>query len=99
MGGNCGICGLVCFVALSLCAGPKTFGAGTNSTSADKDQPSEGDVTWGQHVVQSYQQLQDQQQSMLREIEQTRQDAAANAHAVQQAREDAEAAAKRSSEE
>jgi tetratricopeptide (TPR) repeat protein len=89
------------FVALCLCAAvPTTLGATeTNSTSAAKDQASEGDAAWAQHVVQSYQQLQDQQQSMMREIEQERQDAAANARAVEQAREDAEAAAKRSSEE
>jgi tetratricopeptide (TPR) repeat protein len=104
MGGNRRIRRLVSvvavFAALYLCcAAPKSFGAETNSTAADKDQPSENDAAWGQHVVQSYQQLQDQQQSMLREIEQTRQDAAANAHAVEQARQDAESAAKRYNDE
>jgi tetratricopeptide (TPR) repeat protein len=52
-----------------------------------------------QHVVQSYQQLQEQQQTLMHEVEQERQDAAATAHAVEQAREDAEATAKRNSEE
>jgi tetratricopeptide (TPR) repeat protein len=107
MGGNRRICRLVSvvavlvvFVAPYLCgAGPNAFGAETNSTSADKGQPSESDTAWGQHVVQSYQQLQDQQQSMLREIEQTRQDAAANARAVEQARQDAESAAKHYNDE
>jgi tetratricopeptide (TPR) repeat protein len=105
MGGNRRICGLVSgiavfFAVLCLCGATlKTFGAETNSTSADKEQPAESDAAWGQHVVQSYQQLQDQQQSMLREIEQTRQDAAANAHAVEQARQDAESAAKRYNDE
>src|SRR5208283_4918869 len=89
------------FVALCLCATvPTVFGATeTNSTPAAKDQPADSDAAWARHVIQSYQQLQDQQQSMIREIEQERQDAAANARAVEQAREDAEAAAKRSSEE
>jgi tetratricopeptide (TPR) repeat protein len=89
------------FVALCLCATvPTAFGATeTNSAPAAKNQASEGDAAWAQHVVQSYQQLQDQQQSLMREIEQERQDAAANARAVEQAREDAEAAAKRNSEE
>jgi tetratricopeptide (TPR) repeat protein len=104
MGGNRRICKfvsaiavLVFFAALYLCGA--ALGAETNSTSADKDQTSESDAAWGQHVVQSYQQLQDQQQSMLREIEQTRQDAAANARAVDQARQDAESAAKRYNDE
>jgi len=88
------------FVALCLCAiATRTFGAGTNSAPAEKDQSAQSDTAWSQHVVQSYQQLQEQQQSMLREIEQARQDAAANARAVDQARQDAEAAAKRQSDE
>lgn len=106
MGGNCRSPRLVSataafFVALCLCATvPTALGATeTNSTPAAKDQPSQGDAAWAQHVVQSYQQIQDQQQSMMRELEQERQDSAANARAVEQAREDAEAAAKRSSEE
>jgi tetratricopeptide (TPR) repeat protein len=87
-------------VALCLCAiATRTFGAGTNSAPAEKDQSAQSDTAWSQHVVQSYQQLQEQQQSMLREIEQARQDAAANARAVDQARQDAEAAAKRQSDE
>ena len=104
MGGNRRIRRLVSVVAVFAAlylhgAAPITCGAETNSTAADKDQPSENDAAWGQHVVQSYQQIQDQQQSMLREIEQTRQDAAANAHAVEQARQDAESAAKRYNDE
>jgi tetratricopeptide (TPR) repeat protein len=88
-------------MALCLCATvPTVFGATeTNSAPAAKDQPPDSEAAWAQHVIQSYQQLQDQQQSMMREIERERQDAAANARAVEQAREDAEAAAKRNSEE
>ena len=83
------------FVALCLSiAALKTFGAAeTNSV------PAESDAALARHVVQSYEQLQEQQQSMLREIEQARQDAAANAHALEQARQDAEAATKRNNEE
>jgi tetratricopeptide (TPR) repeat protein len=88
-------------VALCLCATvPTAFGATeTNSTPAAKGESTANDVAWTQHVVQSYQQLQEQQQSMMREIEQQRQEAASNARAVEQAREDAEAAAKRNTDE
>jgi tetratricopeptide (TPR) repeat protein len=89
------------FVALCLCATvPTAFGATeTNSASSAKDDITANDTKWSQHVVQSYQQIQEQQQTMMREIEQERQDAAANARAVEQAREDAEAAAKRNNAE
>jgi tetratricopeptide (TPR) repeat protein len=88
-------------VALCLCAtAPTAFGATvTNSAPAAKDETIGNDAAWPQHVIQSYQQLQEQQQSMMREIEQQRQDAAGNARAVEQAREDAEAAAKRNADE
>ncbi len=91
---------VVFFVAVCLCAAaPTAFGATeTNSAPATKDQPADN-AALAQHVVQSYQQLQDEQQSLMREVEQERQDAAANARAVEQAREDAEAAAKRNTEE
>src|SRR6266481_88188 len=82
------------YVALCL-----TVAAETNSASAGKDQPSEASTEWAQHVVQSYEQLQEQQRSMLVGIEQARQDAAAAARAVEQARQDAETSAKRASEE
>src|SRR5882724_8174993 len=82
------------FVALCLTA------AGENNPGpAGKDQPSEGSTEWAQHVVQSYEQLQEQQRSMLVGIEQARQDAAAAARAAEQARQDAEASAKRNGEE
>ncbi|HTS18458.1 MAG TPA: tetratricopeptide repeat protein [Verrucomicrobiae bacterium] len=89
------------FVALSLCATvPIAFGAtDTNSTTSAKDEAGATDAKLAQHVVQSYQQLQEQQQALIREVEQERQDSAATAHAVEQAREDAEATAKRNSEE
>ena len=89
------------FVVLCLCATvPTAFAAtDTNSTPAAKGQATDNDAAWAQHVVQSYQQLQEQQQSMMREIERQRQDAATNARAVEEAREDAEAAAKRNTEE
>jgi tetratricopeptide (TPR) repeat protein len=47
----------------------------TNSASAEKAQASDNDAFWAQHVVESYQQLQEQQQSMVREMEQARQEA------------------------
>ena len=81
---------------LALCL---SVTAETNSSLTGKDLPSEGSAEWAQHVVQSYQQLQEQQRSMLVGIEQARQDAAAAARAVEQARQDAEASAKRNSEE
>jgi tetratricopeptide (TPR) repeat protein len=84
----------VFFVALCLTAAGET-----NSPTAGKDLPSDGSAEWAQHVVQSYQQLQEQQRSMLVGIEQARQDAAAAARAVEQARQDAEASAKRNSDE
>ena len=71
----------------------------TNSPTAGKDQSPDGGAEWAQHVVQSYQQLQEQQRSLLVGIEQARQDAAAASRAVEQARQDAEATAKRNSEE
>jgi tetratricopeptide (TPR) repeat protein len=88
-------------VVLCLCATvPTAFAAtDTNSTPVAKGQATDNDAAWAQHVVQSYQQLQEQQQSMMREIERQRQDAATNARAVEEAREDAEAAAKRNTEE
>jgi tetratricopeptide (TPR) repeat protein len=85
---------VVFFVALSLSAI-----AETNFTTGGKDQPAEGSAEWSQHVVQSYQQLQEEQRSMLVAIEQARQDAAAATRAVEQARQDAEASAKRNSDE
>jgi tetratricopeptide (TPR) repeat protein len=79
---------------------PNAFAAtDTNSALTARDQPTGTDAAWAQHVVQSYQQLQEQQQSMMREIDQQRQEASANARAVEQAREDAEAAAKRNTDE
>ncbi len=84
----------VFFVALCLTAAGET-----NSLTAGKDQPSDSSAEWAQHVVQSYQQLQEQQRSMLVGIEQARQDAAAAARAVEQARQDAEVSAKRNGEE
>lgn len=66
----------VFFVALCLRTAVASA-AGTNSAPADKAQSSEGDAFWAQHVVESYQQLQEQQQSMVREIEKARQDAEA----------------------
>ena len=82
-------------VALCLSvAAQNAFGAaGTNAA------PGESDAVWSRHVIESYQQLQEQQQSMLREIEQARQDASTNARALEQARQDAEAAVKRNNEE
>ena len=84
----------VFYVALCLAVAGET-----NSLPMRKDLPSEGSAEWAQHVVQSYQQIQEQQRSMLVGIEQARQDAATAARAVEQARQDAEASAKRNSEE
>jgi tetratricopeptide (TPR) repeat protein len=70
------------------------------ASSAQTNSSARADETaWTQHVVQAYQQLQEQQQATLTAIEQTREQAAATAHAVQAAREDAELAAKRSDEQ
>ena len=73
--------------------------AENSPASASKDQPTEGSTEWAKHVVSSYQELQEQQRSMLVAIEQARQDAAAAARAVEQARQDADVAAKHNSEE
>src|ERR1700722_5574288 len=62
----------VFFVAVCLTAAGET-----NSLTAEKALPAEGSAEWAQHVVQSYQQIQEQQRSMLVGIEQARQDAAA----------------------
>src|ERR1700690_2498609 len=84
----------VLYVALCL-----SVAGQTNSAPAGNNLASEGSAEWAQHVVQSYQQTQEEQRSMLVGIEQARQDAAAAARAVEQTRQDAEASAKRTSEE
>src|ERR1017187_6723618 len=84
----------VFYVALCLAVAGET-----NSLPMRKDLPSEGSAEWAQHVVQSYQQIQEEQRSMLVGIEQARQDAATAARAVEQARQDAETSAKRNSDE
>jgi tetratricopeptide (TPR) repeat protein len=93
--------GLATFSAMIVFCGVLCLGVGaeTNSTSAGKDLSSAGSAEWSQHVVQSYQQLQEEQRSMLVAIEQARQDAATATRAVEQARQDAEASAKRNTEE
>src|SRR5450432_3112597 len=99
MGGICkkpGIYSAMAIFCVALCLVAK---AETNPTTTGKGQPVEGSAEWAQHVVSSYQELQEEQRSMLVGIEQARQDAAAAAHAVEQARQDAEATAKRNSEE
>src|SRR5580698_1055622 len=73
--------------------------AETNFPSTGKELSSVGSAEWSQHVVQSYQQLQEEQRSMLVAIEQARQDAATATRAVEQARQDAEATAKRNNDE
>jgi tetratricopeptide (TPR) repeat protein len=65
---------LICSVGICLGA-TATFGDGTNATPAEKSQASETDTFWAQHVVESYQQLQAQQDSMMRDMEQARQQA------------------------
>ena len=82
------------FVALSVAVMGET-----NSPLTGKELLPVGSAEWAQHVVQSYQQIQEEQRSMLVGIEQARQDAAAAAHAAEQARQDAEASAKRNSDE
>jgi len=71
---------LICFAGICLRA-TATLGdeTNTNSTPAEKSQASETDAFWAQHVVESYQQLQAQQQSMMRDMEQARQQAEAAA--------------------
>jgi len=73
------------FVALCLIVPRPDFAADTNSASADKAQANDDNTFWAQHVVESYQQLQSQQESMVQEMEKSRQEA--------------EAAAKRNKEE
>jgi tetratricopeptide (TPR) repeat protein len=65
---------LICFVGICLGA-TTTFGDGTNALPTEKSQASETDSFWAQHVVESYQQLQAQQDSMMRDMEQARQQA------------------------
>lgn len=65
---------LICFAGICL-GTTTTFGDGTNATPAEKSQASETDAFWAQHVVESYQQLQSQQESMMRDMEQSRQQA------------------------
>jgi len=72
-------------VAVCLIVSPKAFAAETNSAATDKAQASDDNTFWAQHVVESYQQLQSQQQTMVQEME--------------KARQEAEAAAKRNKEE
>ena len=85
-----------CVLAISSAASPIL--AETNSTTVTAEPAPEAEAIWVQHVVQSYQQLQEQQQSMLRAIEQARQDSTATARAIETARQEAEAAAKRNTE-
>jgi tetratricopeptide (TPR) repeat protein len=65
---------VICISVICLCA-TATFGDGTNAAPAEKSQASETDAFWAQHVVESYQQLQSQQESMMRDMEQARQQA------------------------
>jgi tetratricopeptide (TPR) repeat protein len=57
---------------------------GSSQTASSSSGPEQPEVSWSQHVIQSYEQLQQQQLETLR--------------AVEQARQDADAAAKRSAE-
>src|ERR1700689_2329003 len=84
-----GFCGAFCLAVT----------AETNSGSMERGISSAGSAEWSQHHVQSYQQLQEEQRSMLIAIEQARQDAATATRAVEQARQDAEVAAKRNNDE
>jgi len=65
---------VICFAGICL-GTTSTFGDGTNAAPAEKSQASETDAFWAQHVVESYQQLQSQQESMMRDMEQARQQA------------------------
>src|SRR5579859_2663981 len=67
---------LICFTGICL-GSTVTFGDETNATPAEKSQASETDTFWAQHVVESYQQLQAQQDSMVRDMERSRQQAEA----------------------
>src|ERR1043166_2874490 len=67
----------------------------TNSVSVADNPPVEDAAAWSRHVVQAYQQLQEQQQTTLRSVEEARQQATAATRGVESARQDAEAAAQR----
>jgi tetratricopeptide (TPR) repeat protein len=67
---------LICFAGIQLSTAA-TVATETNATPAEKSQASETDTFWAQHVVESYQQLQSQQESMMRDMEQSRQQAEA----------------------
>jgi tetratricopeptide (TPR) repeat protein len=99
MGGNCQGPRIISAIIVFCGAFCLAVTAETNSASVGKELSSAGSAEWSQHVVQSYQQLQEEQRSMLIAIEQARQDAASATRAVEQARQDAEATAKRNSEE
>ncbi len=71
--------------------------ADTNSSPTAAATPSQ-EEQWAQHVVQSYQQLQQQQQETLKAIQQAREDNAATARAMEDARAATEAASKHNSE-
>jgi tetratricopeptide (TPR) repeat protein len=75
---------LICFAGIRLSTAA-TVATETNAALAEKSQASGTDTFWAQHVVESYQQLQAQQDSMMRDME--------------QARQQAEVAAKRNAEE
>jgi len=67
---------IACCAALCFCAAAATsFGTETNSAATDKSQAHDDNAFWAQHVVESYQQMQEQQQSMVQEMEKARQEA------------------------
>ena len=65
--------------------------------AAETKPPSEADTALTHQVVQSYEQIQEQQRSVLRALDQARQDTAATARAIEIARQEAEAASKHNS--
>ena len=83
-------------VAIAFLVNSSVAFAETNTLSAAAAAAEE--QAWARHVVDSYQELQQQQQATLHAVEQARDEATAATHAVETARADAEAAAKRNQE-
>jgi tetratricopeptide (TPR) repeat protein len=84
-------------VAASLVVTATVAFADTNSSPLTAAAPTQEEL-WAQHVVQSYQQLQDQQAQTLKAIQQARDENAATAKAMEDARAATDAASKRNSE-
>jgi tetratricopeptide (TPR) repeat protein len=84
-------------VAIAVFVSSTVAFAETNTTPMAAAAAAE-EQAWARHVVDAYQDIQQQQQATLHAVEQAREEAAAANHALETARADAEAAAKRNQE-